>query len=388
MPASTNQLRKNNPRHLAALLASMVVVFLAGLMVGGEGHNISLSALDSVPFAIVAIMAYVGEKRLWVKVFCLVTLGIAFAIAVLALVGLGIGVVLGPDIVDLYSDPAIFERYGQQLLETTGKLVIGTLVSLVLAGLIFIPSIRQGIARILPIDPNSFTHTIAFVLVTAMTLLCFVPLIVLAVPIITSMSSAMLEQGESLTVRSPSGLLRDEVYGLLWLLPTAAIAVGYGLKRNFRETLDRLGLHKPTGRQIGLGLGFGAALVLLATLVSPGIEWVWQLLGWPQTDEGAFRELAEFFFSPVGALVIGVTAGLGEELAFRGVLQPRLGLWLSNLFFTSIHAFQYNWDTLILIFIVGAVCGIVRQRINTTTCAIVHGAYNFLLIALVVLQDS
>ncbi|MEM9569045.1 MAG: CPBP family intramembrane glutamic endopeptidase, partial [Cyanobacteria bacterium P01_E01_bin.34] len=86
--------------------------------------------------------------------------------------------------------------------------------------------------------------------------------------------------------------------------------------------------------------------------------------------------------------VIGFSAGLGEELAFRGVLQPRLGLWLSNLFFTSVHAFQYNWDALIVIFVVGAVCGIVRQRINTTTCAIVHGVYNFLLIMLVVLQDS
>ncbi|MCX7861282.1 MAG: hypothetical protein N2385_14415 [Chloroflexus sp.] len=41
-------------------------------------------------------------------------------------------------------------------------------------------------------------------------------------------------------------------------------------------------------------------------------------------------------------MVIGVTAGLGEELGVRGVLQPRLGIWLSNLFFTSLHAFQYN----------------------------------------------
>src|SRR4029453_17037116 len=97
--------------------------------------------------------------------------------------------------------------------------------------------------------------------------------------------------------------------------------------------------------------------------------------GWPQTDENAFGELLKFAMSPIGAAVIGITAGLGEELAVRGVLQPRMGILLSNLFFTALHAFQYNWDALLVVFFVGLVLGLIRKRTNTTTSAIVHGTY-------------
>lgn len=91
-----------------------------------------------------------------------------------------------------------------------------------------------------------------------------------------------------------------------------------------------------------------------------------------------------FALSPIGAIVIGITAGVGEELAVRGVLQPRMGLWLSNLFFTSLHAFQYHWDALLVVFVVGLICGVVRNRFNTTTAALVHGVYNCVLILLAV----
>jgi len=86
--------------------------------------------------------------------------------------------------------------------------------------------------------------------------------------------------------------------------------------------------------------------------------------------------------SPPGAIVIGVTAGLGEELAVRGVLQPRLGILLSNVFFTSLHALQYNWDGLLSVFLLGLVLGVIRQRTNTTTSAITHGTYDAILVLL------
>jgi membrane protease YdiL (CAAX protease family) len=84
--------------------------------------------------------------------------------------------------------------------------------------------------------------------------------------------------------------------------------------------------------------------------------------------------------TPVGAVVIGVVAGIGEELAVRGVLQPRLGIWLSNLAFTLAHAFQYHWDALLIVFLLGMVLGVLRQKTNTTVCALVHGTYNCLLV--------
>ena len=73
-------------------------------------------------------------------------------------------------------------------------------------------------------------------------------------------------------------------------------------------------------------------------------------------------------------------------MAVRGVLQPRLGLLLSNLFFTGLHALQYNWDALVTVFVLGLVFGLVRNRTNTTTSAITHGSYDFVLTIGSVLQ--
>lgn len=164
------------------------------------------------------------------------------------------------------------------------------------------------------------------------------------------------------------------------------MAVGYGVRRNFRTALTRLGLVRPTWREVLAGLGLAVGLVIVAQLLGFGINWLWATLGWRTTNAEAFTELMAFAMSPLGAVVIGVTAGLGEELAIRGVLQPRLGILLSNLFFTSLHAFQYNWDSMLIVFVVGTVLGLIRWRFNTTTSAISHGTYNFLLVMASVLQ--
>ena len=82
------------------------------------------------------------------------------------------------------------------------------------------------------------------------------------------------------------------------------------------------------------------ALLVLVAGLEWVIGWVWELLHWPRTNEKSFNELMGFAISPIGALAIGVTAGLSEELAIRGVLQPRLGIILSNLLFTSAMYFN------------------------------------------------
>jgi membrane protease YdiL (CAAX protease family) len=86
----------------------------------------------------------------------------------------------------------------------------------------------------------------------------------------------------------------------------------------------------------------------------------------------------------VGAVVIGLTAGLGEELGVRGVLQPRLGILMSNLFFTAMHGFQYQLEALISVFLLGLAFGVLRLRTNTTTSAIAHGTFDAIQIMLAV----
>jgi membrane protease YdiL (CAAX protease family) len=45
--------------------------------------------------------------------------------------------------------------------------------------------------------------------------------------------------------------------------------------------------------------------------------------------------------------------------------------------FTSVHAFQYGFDVLIQVLILGFILGYIRKASNTTTSAIVHSGYDF-----------
>jgi membrane protease YdiL (CAAX protease family) len=89
--------------------------------------------------------------------------------------------------------------------------------------------------------------------------------------------------------------------------------------------------------------------------------------------------LFKAYSSPLGAVVMGVTAGFGEELLSRGILLPRLGIFLSSIFFAAMHAYQYNWDNLINVFLFGVVLGIIRKKTSTSVCVIIHGGYDFVL---------
>ena len=171
---------------------------------------------------------------------------------------------------------------------------------------------------------------------------------------------------------------------LVWAVPGAIFAVGYAVRRDLGEALRRLGFVRPTLAQLALGVGVGALLVGVIFGLDPAINWLWTQLGWPVTDSEAFNELLEPVLNAgiLGAVVLGVVAGVSEELAVRGVLQPRLGIVLSNLLFTAVHALQYNWDALLVVFLLGLVFGVLRKRTNTTTSAIAHGVYDLILVLL------
>jgi len=77
-----------------------------------------------------------------------------------------------------------------------------------------------------------------------------------------------------------------------------------------------------------------------------------------------------------------IVAGVGEELAIRGVLQPRFGIPLSVMVFASLHAYQYAWDGVLSVFLAGLVFALLRERTNTSVCAITHATYDLVLFGL------
>ena len=163
------------------------------------------------------------------------------------------------------------------------------------------------------------------------------------------------------------------------MVPLCFLAVGCPLHRTFLATARRLGLVVPTIGQVPFAFAAAVGLVVIVTGMDIGIQHLWDRMGWPETDPKGFEKLIEFAKNPFGAIVAGLVAGLGKELLARGVLQPQLGIVLSNLFFTSLHAPQYNWDGLLSVFLIGLVLGFIRKKSNTTTSALVHGTYDCLL---------
>lgn len=367
------QRRQVNLLPFAAGAALFLVLFAAGSAVGGELGQIMAASLNALPFAVLAVLAYLGAGRPnWAWVATALWLALMVGAASMTALALTVGALAdGP-----LTETSVAALTPADWLQVA-LVALGIVASVVAGALLLLPPLRRLLARVLPLDPRSFVHTIALVAVVTLGLICTVPLLVLGSPPLLAMVDQLTGEAAG---RSEAGQLLDLVYGLIWTIPATVLAVGYGISRDLPGAVARLGLVRPTLRQAGAAVLIALLLVGAVQLLTLGTQWLFGLLGLPVTDDAAFAELIGFAINPIGAVVIGVTAGLGEELAVRGVLQPRLGLLLSNLFFTSLHALQYGWDALLIVFVVGVVCGIVRSRSNTSTAAIVHGVYNFTLV--------
>jgi membrane protease YdiL (CAAX protease family) len=246
---------------------------------------------------------------------------------------------------------------------------------------------KQALHKALGLNPDKHVHTIAVALVAAS---CVV---MLGALLINGGSPSMLENvdqsDKAMSVLGPNTLLYLQFFVFVWTIPGTMVAVGYPIERSARDAWHRLGMRLPTVRQCFGAIGMAVLLVIVMNFgVEPLTAALWKAAGWPRTDVAAFEKMLAPAFSLTGAILIGVTAGIGEELLVRGVLQPRLGIFLSNLFFTSLHAAQYGFDALISVFTVGLILGLVRKRTNTATSAIVHGTYDFILIMLQTLFPS
>jgi uncharacterized protein len=228
------------------------------------------------------------------------------------------------------------------------------------------------------VDPHDFRHAQAMVGLVAASTLAFVPMIALGGEA-PALQMAEIDPEFFGRDRTSNGQLLDLVYDLAWTIPLALLLVGVPLRRTFRQALDRLGVRALGWR--GLLVGVLAAGVLW--IVGTGLDYVtytvWGLADWPRTDPELVDRLMGVAMSPVGAVVAAVAAGLGEEVLMRGVLQPRFGWLLPNLAFVAAHAFQYNLDALIGVFVLGAVLAAVRNRWSTSEAIVAHTLYDLVL---------
>ncbi|HEX6277444.1 MAG TPA: type II CAAX endopeptidase family protein [Polyangiaceae bacterium] len=74
----------------------------------------------------------------------------------------------------------------------------------------------------------------------------------------------------------------------------------------------------------------------LGTLLAVGTRYSVPRFAWAKNLHLELRPFARDVSTP-GIVMLAITSSLGEELLFRGLLQPWLGLWLQALLFGVLH---------------------------------------------------
>lgn len=302
-----------------------------------------------LPFLGLAVLANLGEEN---KVLRFLTYALLVLLD-LALLGGALLAIIAPRL-----------TAGRSLPPTNyGGLALTLGLTAALAALPLIPAVRRGLARWLKIEPTSCVHTTALAFA-----IHFVGLTLAQVALIGDLSKLT-------SVEAKLSVL-DMLATSLPLALVALVGVGFFMRRDLRATLERLGLGKMTARQGGLAI----LVILLFLAFDYTVFWVWQQL-WPVSHTLVSHITTNLFsslVSPLAALTVSFSAGMGEELLFRGALQPRFGLVLTSFLFAIGHAHYGLSPAMVEVFVVGLVLGLVRRRTNTTICLVIHAGYNFL----------
>ena len=238
----------------------------------------------------------------------------------------------------------------------------GIMVTAAVAAVLAARPVRERIARVLPIDPDSPVHAYALVLAVIM----------FGTQLATIVFVEVLAVDQQLPPISLGDILASEIPFLVMALA----GVGLYIRRNSAGAAERLGLTRPAWWQIALALAAAGAFFTLiqgadrlSHIWTPGIA-----SQVDQTTQHIFGGLND----PIGIAAIALLPGICEEILFRGALQPRLGLLVTAVLFTSIHT-QYglSFDALsVLVVAIGL--GLVRKYTNTTTSCVCHVSYNLL----------
>ena len=244
------------------------------------------------------------------------------------------------------------------------------------AGLVLVASIAAGIS-ILTAPPFAGRAISKFLFHEAephrlhLAARCVVITLALALPgwfAAQQMLESLLHENSSLM--DQAGLSGSLIgYALL-----AFAGVGTWVRRSLPDACERLGLRVPGARDVLVAVLAIAALWLLNT----GADLVQQR--WFPSLWAADQRMTQAIASgitPARAVLLGLSAGIGEEITLRGALQPRLGIPLTAAFFAALHV-QYSWFGMLVIFLLGILLGQVRKRTNTTVAIVAHVAYDVL----------
>ena len=122
--------------------------------------------------------------------------------------------------------------------------------------------------------------------------------------------------------------------------------------------------------QLGIGIGYG---------------FVTAFIGWKIIETSTLKPVRFYFSSLIqrmnlkytDIILVSISAGIGEEVLFRGAVQPLLGIWLTAIIFVAIHGYlnPFNWRLAIYgVFMTLIIAGIGYLKVyaGLVTCMAAH----------------
>lgn len=230
---------------------------------------------------------------------------------------------------------------------------------------------RQQLRRWLPSNatyqPDSVVHTTAVVLILSQVLFS------LAIFQLSGGQAGLAATLEQNPPTAADALFSGGIFALL-----ALGGVGFYLRRNLPQTLERLGLTAPSLATSLIAIVAG--MVMQAASLAFTAIWV----SVTPPDMLAEQQAAGNLIALASAgslwsiLITAAASSIGEEILFRGALQPVFGLPLTTLMFTFVHTQYLGSPALLFIAILGAALGWMRQRYGTSSAIIAHFVFNLI----------
>lgn len=228
---------------------------------------------------------------------------------------------------------------------------------------------REGLAAVTPMDPKSPIDFSGLALV---------------LPVIAFLLFSVLTlepEGDAAVPELSGGqAISTLLLNVVTFVGLAYVAVGYRNYRTGAEATARLGLTKPSLFDVAVGVAAVVPAFMFSFLGSI-LTSVFQ----PDVTERLTETLDNMtsgLQNPLGAILIGLSAGIGEEVLFRGAIQARFGILISTVLWVLLHT-QYELTWVILgLFLMGIMLGLIRKYVSTTAAIITHAVYNALVVLL------
>ncbi|EHP85612.1 CPBP family intramembrane glutamic endopeptidase [Methanotorris formicicus] len=196
--------------------------------------------------------------------------------------------------------------------------------------------------------------------------------------------------GKLIVILGYFNFLKESILQIFMML-YAFVGVGFGTRRSFSECIERLDLKKPN-----------LVYVLIGVLIIYFVDYfIWKIpyflsyfllqtspelgraaLNYTITENSNVVHVIEnirvnipSFF---GVVMLCVIVGVGEELMFRGALQPRFGNLWTSLLFASLHYQYLSFITLVDVFLISYILGIIKNKSNTSTTILIHAIYDLI----------